>query len=172
MRWRLVVTRPTSTSTWPTRHRSLASSWTVATWADLAVLPVGSAYDSMVVKSTAGGYANYNLSVNNGGWGISYNGVCGLGDVVSGPPVVGVWTHVAGVFDAAEQTLAIYIDGALAMSNIETDCLPTQTGSGEDLTIATEYGGGVTMFDGSLDDVRVYDRALSAEEIASIFSKP
>ncbi|HTR55832.1 MAG TPA: LamG domain-containing protein [Kofleriaceae bacterium] len=154
----------------------LAGSWTVAAWVKLAALPAATTYDTVACKSTAGGFATYNLLVDNGhvssgvGWMIAYNGNCGVANAKSPAPQLGAWTHVAGVFDASAMNVAIYVDGVAAAVVDETGCPPAHTGSGEDFTIGTEYGGGVTVLDGAADDVRVYDRALSAPEIQTIMA--
>ena len=159
----------------------LPGSWAVATWVKLSALPAAAAYDSLVAKSTAGGFANYNLLVDNGhvnagiGWMIAYNGngvgPCGIANAESPtPPSLGTWTHVASVYDATAQTLTLYENGAAVATSDETNCAPAHTGGGEDLTLGTEYGGGVTMLDGSLDDVRIYNRALSADEVVRVMT--
>ncbi len=159
----------------------LAGSWTVATWVNLTALPAAGDYDTLVAKSTAGGFANYNLLVDNGhvnagmGWMIAYNGngvgACGIANAESpSPPSLGTWTHLASVYDETAQTLTLYVDGAAVAVSDETDCAPAQTGGGEDLTLGTEYGGGVTMLAGVLDDVHVYNRALSAAEITQVMT--
>jgi hypothetical protein len=94
----------------------------------------------------------------------------------------GEWHHVAGTFDNG--TLTVYVD-----TNLETSASSGSTfGSGN-----TRYGflgvgseanafdgskGPSNYFDGDLDDVRIYSRALSQAEIASLaghtspFSEP
>jgi Concanavalin A-like lectin/glucanases superfamily len=145
------------------------------------VPPAVGDYDTLVAKSTTGSYANYNLLVDNGhvnagssGWMIAYNGdgtgTCGVANAESSQPTVAVWTHIAAVYDSAAMTLALYVDGTLAMTSDEPACAPAHTGSGGDLTIGTEYSGAITKFDGSIDDVRVYNRALSAAEILSVMA--
>jgi hypothetical protein len=90
----------------------------------------------------------------------------GWSTVVANPsPPVGSWYHLAGVFDHGE--LRIYVDGQLAGS---ADAAFTETGSGStDWSIGARSiggAGGDQFFIGELDDVRVYSRVLSDEEIA------
>ena len=79
----------------------------------------------------------------------------------------GEWHHVAGVYDPASQTMKIYLDGQPAASQ---SYVPLIYGSPEDVMIGkTTYGD---HFDGGIDDVRIFERALSDEEVLAIASGP
>jgi len=79
--------------------------------------------------------------------------------------VPGRWYHIAAAYDTTNDAYAVYIDGvphksgtyptALAVPAANLLSLGTRTGS-------TDY------FDGVLDDVRIYDKFLSAAEIAEL----
>jgi predicted ribosomally synthesized peptide with SipW-like signal peptide len=77
----------------------------------------------------------------------------------------GTWHHVAGVFDPDGPTYTLYLDGTAVDSAATT--ATTVAESSAPLTI----GGLEDQFsvDGALDDVRIYSRALPAEEIQSLF---
>lgn len=68
------------------------------------------------------------------------------------------WSHVVGVFDNG--TWSIYLDGVLLASATSTVFYP-------DVNTPLEIGnsGGWGPFGGKLDDIRIYDRALTVEEI-------
>jgi hypothetical protein len=73
--------------------------------------------------------------------------------------LTGDWHHVAATFDGA--TRIIYLDGVERGRDTPTGHnVPDANNLTVGKTSASEY------FDGALDDVRVYPRALSAEEIA------
>jgi hypothetical protein len=73
------------------------------------------------------------------------------------------WHHVVGVIDAG--TTSLYIDGAKQAST-ETVAL---TDSGELAHIGRQYSGlDDRYFNGMVDDVRIYYRALSAQEISGL----
>ncbi|HNS00198.1 MAG TPA: hypothetical protein PKX48_15145 [Planctomycetota bacterium] len=81
----------------------------------------------------------------------------------------GEWHHVAIVLAAAEAPnlhdhAALYKDGALAEIHAIglLDMFPIATGSEIDVRIGAR-------FEGALDDVRIYDRVLAAEEIKALF---
>ncbi len=81
-------------------------------------------------------------------------------------PEVDRWYHVTGVRDAATQTHSLYVDGVLQDSM--TQCLnPASEGP---LTVGrARFGeGDVDFWAGAVDDVRVWDRALAAEEVAQV----
>ena len=69
------------------------------------------------------------------------------------------WTHVAATYDGA--TLRLYVDGTLASSAAATGAISTSTG-------AFRIGGNTLWgeyFQGLIDEVRIYNRALSQTEI-------
>lgn len=75
----------------------------------------------------------------------------------------GEWIHVAAVYDGA--VLTLYIDGVEA-SSIETT---PPYDSQEKLHIGGDPGcGGRSWYTGLLDDGRIYNRALSADEIGML----
>jgi outer membrane protein assembly factor BamB len=84
--------------------------------------------------------------------------------------VVGRWVHLAGVL-TSEKQLQVYIDGALAASAQVPSLLVANPGQatevGADLgTPSGEYESPYG-FTGLIDEVRIYDRALAADEIAA-----
>ncbi|GAA1739740.1 glycoside hydrolase family 2 [Isoptericola hypogeus] len=81
-------------------------------------------------------------------------------------PEVGRWYHLTGVRDAATQTHSLYVDGVLQDSM--TQCL--NPGSEGPLSVgrARFSGGDVDFWAGAIDDVRVWDRALDAQEVAQL----
>jgi len=76
----------------------------------------------------------------------------------------GDWTHVAATYDGT--TLKLYVDGEESDS-VETADLPWN--SNEQLHIGGDPGcGGRSWYTGLMDDVRIYNRALTADEIARV----
>jgi Ca2+-binding RTX toxin-like protein len=93
-------------------------------------------------------------------------GSAGANDTSFGAPVLDEgWHHVAGVYtrSGASLTIDMYVDGVLVGSNTSTVGDIT---SSSDLLLGHYLGQ--PHYDGVLDDVRVYDRALSANEIPSL----
>lgn len=86
-----------------------------------------------------------------------------------GKPVIGQWYHIVGVRDTTESTLKIYVDGALAGT---TSVLATADVSKGNLVVGRgQYNGdAVDYLRGAADDVKVFDRALSAAEVSTLFT--
>jgi Concanavalin A-like lectin/glucanases superfamily len=86
--------------------------------------------------------------------------------VVLNPLVAGVWTHLAVTFDYQAEVYELYVNGLLAAAATAPRTSPTQ---------ALRLGGGTSdfgqnfFFNGVMDEVAVYNRALSAGEIQGIF---
>ncbi|PYN28692.1 MAG: hypothetical protein DMD98_21940, partial [Candidatus Rokuibacteriota bacterium] len=81
--------------------------------------------------------------------------------ITRGPTGLGLntWTHLAATFDGA--TVRLYVNGAEAVSQAQTAALTPTAGT---LQIgADSYTG--ENFAGRIDEVRIYNRALSAAEI-------
>lgn len=75
----------------------------------------------------------------------------------------GVWTHVAATYDG--ESMTVYLDGEARGTNTAPS-RPIGTSAGP-ARIGNYIGDGYS-FSGSLDEVRVYSRALSESEIQSL----
>jgi hypothetical protein len=96
-----------------------------------------------------------------------------LGGTFGGSPHFGreplrsnTWTHLAGTYDGA--TLRLYANGAQVSSRAQTGPIAISTNP-------LQIGGDSTYgqyFQGTIDEVRVYNRALSAAEIQRDMNTP
>ena len=75
------------------------------------------------------------------------------------------WVHVAGVYDGAAWRL--YVSG-VEVANFVT-AQGAQIASGAGWRIGSNVGGS-RLFDGLIDDARLYDRGLSPAEIQTIYT--
>jgi hypothetical protein len=75
-------------------------------------------------------------------------------------PIVG-WTHIAVIYQ--NQQPALYINGALARTGLVSG------GDSHPSTCLGEIGLGYGYYAGFLDEVSIYNRALSPSEIAAIY---
>ena len=90
----------------------------------------------------------------------------------------GAWHHVAVTIDASGNTF--YVDGVTTTNLTYYDGSASTSAFLSDVTQATSLQIGIADgknglewdFNGGLDDVRVYDRALSAADIATLADKP
>jgi len=79
----------------------------------------------------------------------------------------GSWRHFAGTFDGEYQKL--YIDGNLAASKRPGF---KALGAGSDnLAIGKPYAGADSYFKGTIAEVRLYSKALSSEEVESLYNR-
>jgi hypothetical protein len=72
------------------------------------------------------------------------------------------WHHIAATFDGTTQS--IYLDGFLVQSATSTGVVNTNSNH---LYLGAAEGP-TRFFSGSLDDVRIFDRALSSTEVAAL----
>jgi hypothetical protein len=75
------------------------------------------------------------------------------------------WYHVAGVYNAAGQTLTVYLNGQPNNGALVGPVTTTQQGSALSVNIGRKPGDPGFEFAGRIDDVRIYSRALSQAEI-------
>ena len=80
------------------------------------------------------------------------------------------WYHVAGVYNAAAKTLDIYVNGVLD-DGVLTGAVPAaQVLAAVPARIGMRSGG--YYFNGTIDNVRIYSRALAASEIQADMNTP
>lgn len=145
-----------------------AGPFSIEGWINFAYLSGGGGGDTVVIKgpdaNTAGDWALAVSSTSNlrphakiGGAWTYFN----CGSVLESNR----WYHVALVYD--NTNLMGYVDGVLDGSQPATGSVQTST---NDLRIGA-YAPSVpfSMFPGAIDELSIYDRALSASEIQSIF---
>ncbi len=86
----------------------------------------------------------------------------------------GTWHHVAGVVDIANDTIDLYVDGSLIASTTLTNgtIAWTTTATDNDASAAVRLGqyNGATYFNGSMADVRFYQRELVAADISDLYA--
>jgi hypothetical protein len=81
-------------------------------------------------------------------------------------PTTGMWTHVAFTYDGS--TVKGYLDGAERLSEADESSLVPR---GHSLRFGVD-GAYQQFFNGSLDDLRIYSRALTPAEIRSVMQTP
>ncbi|CAN5121739.1 glycoside hydrolase family 2 [soil metagenome] len=100
-------------------------------------------------------------------WAFSYAGTRALASDL-GQPVVGTLYHLVGVRDTTKSTLTIYVDGVKAGS--ASVLANADNGTGAFALGRGQFGGKpVDYLDGSISSATAYDRALSADEVKSLF---
>ncbi|MFI0719142.1 LamG-like jellyroll fold domain-containing protein [Streptomyces sp. NPDC021224] len=84
----------------------------------------------------------------------------------AGGVVAGQWYHLAGSYSTSTHLLSLYVNGTLAGTTSYTTAWDARRG----LQIgAGRYSGGPgSYFPGTIDDVRIYDKALVAADVARL----
>ncbi|MGQ7846585.1 BspA family leucine-rich repeat surface protein, partial [Granulosicoccus sp. 3-233] len=138
------------------------SAWVNLTSADTNGADIISLGDNVVLRADGTG--------GKGITGFYHDGSTWNKLFVNGTTIAGTgWNHVAYVFDDANDTHALYLNGGLLASSSTTGSIAYSLGSD---TYIGNHGYSDTEFDfnGLIDDARVYSRALSANEISALAS--
>ena len=121
---------------------------------------------TVVVKENGRGIA-YSLYANERtGLPVGQVNIDGEQNATGSALALNAWTHLATTFDGT--TLRLYKNGVLAGSRAVSGAIPTSTGQ-------LRIGGNSVWsewFAGQIDDVRVYNRALSAAELQTDMNTP
>jgi hypothetical protein len=160
------------TTSGPIIDTAPGSSFTVSVWVDMTAFPPSGTFSTIVSQDStydSGFYLQYSP---NDRWAFSRsvtdtdNGPTAIRAFSSSAASLNYWTHLVGVFDAPNNQLRLYVDGVLQGS--ATDSSPfAATG---DLAIGrAQYDGKPTdWFKGSADQVKVYNVALTAAQVAKL----
>jgi hypothetical protein len=142
----------------------LASSLTFEAW----VSPTsGNGWRSVLLKETADGLAYALYSANNASRPAAFvhtGGDVGLNGAAAVP--VNAWTHLAITWDGA--TMRMFVNGVQVSSAAVSGAVTTGGG-------ALRIGGNSVWgeyFKGQIDEVRIYNRALTAGEIQADMNTP
>ncbi len=103
--------------------------------------------------------------VRPGNFQIASNSTTNLSCLTSGPVPLNQWFHLAGVFRPGV-AMEIYLNGRL--SRTSATVRTTHYNNTLGVLIGNRAGATNVGWKGNLDDVRVYNRALSAAEIAAL----
>lgn len=81
------------------------------------------------------------------------------------PPVLNAWTHLAGVYDSAAQTLQLYVNG-VPQGDPVPFTTPWKASGGLQVGRLWASATGKEYFAGTIDEVKVWSRALADTEVA------
>ena len=85
---------------------------------------------------------------------------------------VNQWYYVSGVYDAGAQTLDVYLNGVLDNGALTGTVTATQQNSPLNVSIGQRPGAAGYGFNGIIDEVRIYHRALTQAEIQADKATP
>lgn len=144
---------------------ALSTGMTIEAW----VKPTRtmSGWTTVVMKEQAGQQA-YTLTANSSLNKPAVIPWIGGEKILTGGPklIPGEWHHLAGTYDGQNQRL--YVDGTLVATKAQSGAIKTSTG-------ALRIGGNSIwgeFFQGYIDEVRIYNRALTSTEILKDKSTP
>ncbi|NUT07339.1 MAG: Teneurin-1, partial [Hamadaea sp.] len=145
-------------------------SFSVSAWVKLAVNTAGQTAVSQDASVNSGFNLQYLKGPNR--WSFTRN----LTDTTSptsataqstAAPTLNAWTHLVGVYNAANGQLTLYANGTAQGTATDT----TPIAANGPLVIGRSKYNGVqeAPFNGSIGNVQVYQRALSAAEVSSLY---
>ena len=79
----------------------------------------------------------------------------------------GEWTHIAGVYDGSGPGLTVYVNGVNRGHQAVTGALDENSAA---LYFGCDLGNSLVTWEGGIDEVRIYDEALSQAEIQAAAS--
>ncbi|MEV7997046.1 LamG domain-containing protein [Streptomyces sp. NPDC086077] len=82
------------------------------------------------------------------------------------PPVLNAWTHLAGVYDSAAQTIQLYVNGVPQGDPVPFTVTPWKASGGLQVGRSWAAATGKEYFTGTIDEVKVWSRALADTEVA------
>ncbi len=155
------------TNAWVTVNDANSLDLTTAVTVEAWIFPTTSTggWRTIVSKERTGAvngaYVLYSFS--NPGPPQVYLSIGGTDRILSGPTQLSIntWTHVAMTYDGT--TIRLYLNGTQVASAAQTGTIATSTNP-------LRIGGNSTWgeyFQGTIDEVRVYNRALSGAEIVT-----
>jgi hypothetical protein len=150
------------------------NSFSIAIWFKINSITSGG-YDSIFYKQASANRFSYGYHFEQGIPNLTFSvGKAYVGDNVAYSNSLfqtGAWYYVVGVYSSSESKVKLYINGSLSS---QTDYTYGDLAYANDLLY---IGGDVDQsdryFNGTIDEVRIYNRVLSEDEInASYYSPP
>lgn len=154
-------------------HGLTASSFTLSAW--VKTTSTSSMY--VAGKHDAGYFNGYFLGTGTGGgYGTPNKAYAYQSNAPGGEPIstsnvnTGAWWHVAMVYNIPSNTTTIYMNGVLEHTR-------PRIGIGSnprDFTVGGLFNGGqyVGAYEGMIDDVQLYDQALTSNQVEFLFRNP
>ncbi|MGW4755042.1 LamG-like jellyroll fold domain-containing protein [Streptomyces chartreusis] len=139
-------------------------SYSVSAWVRLDEIPGN--YATAVSQDTRRQTSPFYLQYGQGAFAFSTPGESRARLVTT--PEKGRWYHLVGVRDSADNTIKLYVDGKPAATATGGAAYPS-TGP---LSVGRAQWGGndVDFWNGAVDEVHAYDKALTAEEVSTLYT--
>jgi hypothetical protein len=143
-------------------------SFTVTAWAFPTATGDNRAVVSQDGTSISGFYLQY--QVDNDRWALTMfaadSSTAPFAQAFStGPPALNTWAHLAGVYDDEADQLRLYVNGAPQGTAPFTG---DWDASGPTVVGRSYFGVNTAHFAGAIDEVRLHQRALTANQVAAV----
>lgn len=150
-----VVTVPDSATLNQTR------AFTVSLWVNLV-----DGVNRGFFEKTVGGNVNTQFLLFTESNRFQFRVMTGSTQTISSDDVVplNTWMHIVGTFDGS--TMRMYVNGVLQAN---TRTVTEQITGGSGATLIGTLGSGVYRMQGKIDEVRLYNRALSQSDVTSLY---
>ena len=146
----------------------LTGSMTVSAWINASSFPSS---DAVIVSNYGGLGYQLDTTVDQGPRTVAFRLTNAWGKLTSRysatPLQTNTWYHVAGVFDADARTLNVFLNGRRDNGCLAGTVTNRQTVSPDHIYVGRPARPEGFFFAGSIDDVRIYSRALSQMDIQS-----
>jgi hypothetical protein len=134
------------------------SAWVNVTAFDGGVAAVGSSTDGEAPAIIADVSATYFF------YGANDDGDCNPG-TPSGPLSTGTWNHIVGTISSSTSTCRYYVNGTLISQDTYTNL-----GQFTELQLGAYFARSLFTFNGQLDEVGVWNRALTGAEVTELYN--
>jgi len=119
-------------------------------------------YEQIIAKTDAGGQGGWEFGISRDYIYISSGPITKRGGIIS----LNTWYYIVVVHDHSAETVKFYLNGAKSGAIGTSITFPAASDSSINVGIGRAADRPNYQFLGTIDDVKVYNRALSAEEIA------
>lgn len=147
-------------------NSTLFQSFNAITFSAWVNFTAKGSFDCIVWKGSAAVDQGFLMYLDGSGllrFGVG-TGSATLTPVLDSEPAIGEWHHIVGVYDGS--TVGIYIDGVYKKSIAKTG---TISESSNNLVLGDSSQLGYP-FNGKLDDVKIFNYALTAEQIKTLYN--
>ncbi|WP_239150207.1 LamG-like jellyroll fold domain-containing protein [Streptomyces sp. SID8111] len=144
-------------------------SFTVSAWVRLGKKDVNYTVLSQAGTNASGFQLYYSTAYNAWVFNRHQTDVSGPAitrSVGARTPVLNAWTHLAGVYNAAAQTIQLYVNGVPQGNPVPFTVTPWKASGGLQVGRLWASATGKENFAGTIDEVKVWSRALADTEIA------
>lgn len=148
-----------------------STSFSVAAWVEISDLSTWHTAVSQDGSNVSGFYLQYTSPSAGGQFALSLVNADSTGGTTiratsSFKPSPNIWYHLVGVYDSRANQSRLYVNGALQ----NTQTVPaTWNSTGVTVIGRAKWGNPADFWSGLIDDVRIYNRALSATDIRNLY---